>query len=76
MKVRSYENDDYIGLECEQFKFYYGYESALDEGEWDFTVQDKNRKEIFRVSGKELKGTTIAEKFLYGIGLFLNVWHS
>jgi len=67
--VDVYCSDDYAGLECGQYSFYFGYEATLcpkhgkdancedehdcEKNEWAFTVT-KNNKEIMRIPSSKL----------------------
>jgi len=65
--------DDYAGLETENFSFYFGYEIQDEEENWCFTASDKNGKELFRASSKELNcvGDYPEIGLLKGVGVFL-----
>ncbi len=57
-EIKLYEASDYAGLECGDFKFYFGYEEIYpkdsEDGEWAFVVFKKDQ-EILRVGRSELE---------------------
>ena len=69
-KVQVYTSDDYAGMECKKYNFYFGYEHTYckkhgndsklcsetdcDNVEWAFVVEDKKGKELFRLPESKL----------------------
>ncbi len=68
-KVTVYHSDDYAGLECGEYSFYFGYEETMcpkhgknanceddhncEKNEWAFTAT-KNGKELMRIPSSKL----------------------
>ena len=74
---RIFASSDYIGIEIDGFRAYYGYEEINEQKEWCFTVNERGEPP-FKVSYRALLGSRnesmfdVEKIFLKGLAIWIN----